>query len=87
MFFKKISKTKNVYNFDRVWLVNELVLSFWALKRCAKFHSNPMILSSFLYDDNVKIQYIWSSSFTLDHMCSLRTFISFIPHDLMLQLI
>ena len=27
------------------WLVKELVLAFWTLKRCAKFHSNPIILS------------------------------------------
>ena len=26
------------------WLINELVLSFWAYKRCAKFQSNPIIL-------------------------------------------
>ena len=25
------------------WLVNELVLSFWAFKRFAKFQSNPII--------------------------------------------
>ena len=27
------------------WLVNELVLSFWALKKCAKAQFNLMILS------------------------------------------
>ena len=27
------------------WLVNELVLSFWTLKKCAKVQLNLMILS------------------------------------------
>ena len=27
------------------WLVNELVLSFWALERYVKFKSNPIILA------------------------------------------
>ena len=30
------------------WLVNGLILSFWALKMCAKFQSNPIILSRFI---------------------------------------
>ena len=29
------------------WLVNELVLCFWAFKSCAKFQSNPMIIFLF----------------------------------------
>ena len=39
---------------DQKWLINELVLSFWALKKSAKAQSNLMILSKVIAvtDDN-----------------------------------
>ena len=40
------------HNFGRMWLVNEFALSFWALKRCAKFQSNPIILSRVIVSTN-----------------------------------
>ena len=46
-----MNKTRTV---GQKWLVNELVNSFWAFKRCVKFQSNPIILSKLivLKDDN-----------------------------------
>ena len=35
-----MDKTRTV---SQKWLTNELVLSFWALKKCAKTKSNPII--------------------------------------------
>ena len=37
-----MDKTKTI---GQKWLVNDLNFSFWALKRCTKFQSNPKILS------------------------------------------
>ena len=37
-----MDKTRTI---GRKWLANKLVFSFWALKRCAKFQSNPIIPS------------------------------------------
>ena len=45
LIFTKTFFMDKIRTIDKNWLVNELVLLFYVLKRCAKFQSNPIILS------------------------------------------
>ena len=48
LFFRKHKKCSYFYNFGRIWLINELVLTFWAPIKYAKAQFNPKILSGLI---------------------------------------
>ena len=51
IFFQKHKKCSYFNNFDRVWLVNELVLPFSSPIKYAKAQFNPIILSRIVKSD------------------------------------
>ena len=59
-FFKKYKKCSYFYNFGRIWLVDELVLTFLSPINYPKAQFNPIILSRVIEYENVKIHPVYA---------------------------